>query len=807
MTKRYSRKQRRVQLQQKANPMYAGMTLIDGMTQPRSMPRNYRSYAKEGYGGNDTLFKVVNYAITNGAAIPPILFTDETMTKRIEKHPLLDKLKRPNPEMTGVFLRKAVIGYFLISGNCFLFMNRAAKSGPPDELWTLPPDKVRPIPDENRGITGYMYDDWPAEKNPIPPQLIGHLRSWNPEDPFFGMSPVQVAAIMIDQQTDARKWNLSLFQNFLKPPGAWTTEALLSKNDRVKLEERVNEKMAGYRNAGKAPVLDGALKWQSSAVPPSEMDWINSMKFNAGSIANVYNMPPQLIGDTSSTTYDNFQQAEVVSYTEFIFPALDDFYGVLNMWLVPLYPDLCDNRGVPTAFLYYDKETVEVIQQVLQAKKDAMAQRGGTGFIQGTMMLDEARELQGLPPLPGGAGKVFRIGAILVPADKIMDYAEQSLSEPAAPPMPQPEPLSGPSAQQPPLQGNGQGNTAADGGKPAANEQEQKPANNEKNPPKETSEKSTYEQMLQMVKDLPSTRSLARVQVKALDLETAEQKKAYMESVEVQRARWEDEAEKRIADYFKDEHAAVKKAVENAAMPSTAYGRASRALDKSSDALKDVLYKLYQDVAVDVGQETLKQFKKEAASHERKGIVDDFLKLFSSDVLVYLLSLAGQKIQQITESTRAEIQSTLSDGVAAGESIPKLAKRIDDLYLPQIIPNRSKVIARTEVVGASNFAAVQAAKQSGLTLNKVWLATEDSRTRPDHADADGQEVGMDEKFTVGGVEMDRPGDPSAPADLVINCRCTIYFKRVKTQDTTNDETDEKRLRRQQYKDFMDRVLV
>jgi HK97 family phage portal protein len=431
--------------EQKANPIYQGMTMIDGMTQPRSMPRNYKSYSREGYGGNDTLYKVINYAITNGAAIPPVLFTDKTMSKRIEKHPILDKLERPNPEMTGVFFRKAVIGYFLISGNCFMYMNRVAKNGPPDELWTLPPDRVRPIPDQNRGIIGYEYEDWPKERNPIPPQLIGHLRTWNPEDPFFGMSPVQVAAIMIDQQTDARKWNLSLFQNFLKPPGAWTTTALLSPNERSKLEARINEKMAGFRNAGKVPLLDGALKFEPSAVNPSEMDWINSLKFNAGSIANIYNMPPQLIGDTSSTTYDNFEQAEVVSYTEFIFPALDDFYGLLNMWQVPLYPDLA-NSG---AYLYYDKETVEVVQKVIQAQKDAQADRANKMWLSGLATQNEARELASLPTSPGG--NVYRIGLVLVPADKLQEYAEQSLTAPAGPPMPQAEPLDVPAQ---PLQGN-----------------------------------------------------------------------------------------------------------------------------------------------------------------------------------------------------------------------------------------------------------------------------------------------------------------------------------------------------------------
>ena len=435
MSKKY-KYQNRPRAQRKANPQLAGMTVIDGMTQPRSMPRNYKAYAREGYGQNDTLFKVCNYAMINGAAIPPVLFKDKSMKNgRIEQHALLERLDMPNPEMTGVFFRKAVIGYYLISGNSFLYAIRTNKAGPPDELWLLPPDRVRPVPDEKRGIVGYEYEDWSKDKNPIPPQLVGHLRTWNPEDPFFGMSWVQVVALMIDQQTDARKWNLSLFQNHLKPPGAWTTTALLSPNERSKLEARINEKMAGFRNAGKTPVLDGALKFESSAVAPSEMDWIESMKFNSGAIANVYNMPPQLIGDTSSTTYDNYEQAEVVSYTEFIFPVLDDFYGLLNHWLVPMYPDLAKSG----AYLYYDKETVEVVQKILQAQKDAQADRATKLWMSGVIMQNEARQAAGYEEVPDG--NVYRIGGILVPAGKMEEYAAQALTTPA---MPLPEPLDKP---------------------------------------------------------------------------------------------------------------------------------------------------------------------------------------------------------------------------------------------------------------------------------------------------------------------------------------------------------------------------
>lgn len=64
---------------------------------------------------------------------------------------------------------------------------------------------------------------------------------------------------------------------------------------------------------------------------------------------------------------------------------------------------------------------------------------------------------------------------------------------------------------------------------------------------------------------------------------------------------------------------------------------------------------------------------------------------------------------------------------------------------------------------------------SGETFYKTWLASADERTRPDHADADGQTVRLDEQFVVGGVAMDAPGDPAAPADEVVGCRCTLTF--------------------------------
>jgi len=124
----------------------------------------------------------------------------------------------------------------------------------------------------------------------------------------------------------------------------------------------------------------------------------------------------------------------------------------------------------------------------------------------------------------------------------------------------------------------------------------------------------------------------------------------------------------------------------------------------------------------------------------------------------------------------------ISQGVNLGDSIPKLAARVDIILSTSASerwPNRATVIARTETIGALNagrsdaFSAV--AQETGEKLEKLWLATDDSRTRTTHRQAEGQRVPVGQRFNVGGFELDFPGDPSGPAQEVIQCRCTMLL--------------------------------
>lgn len=89
---------------------------------------------------------------------------------------------------------------------------------------------------------------------------------------------------------------------------------------------------------------------------------------------------------------------------------------------------------------------------------------------------------------------------------------------------------------------------------------------------------------------------------------------------------------------------------------------------------------------------------------------------------------------------------------------------------------RAERIARTETIGASNAAIdarAQRLRDAGETVYRQWWAHLDKRTRSAHRVAHRQTVTGESSFRVGGSDMRYPGDPNAPADLVINCRCIM----------------------------------
>ena len=136
-----------------------------------------------------------------------------------------------------------------------------------------------------------------------------------------------------------------------------------------------------------------------------------------------------------------------------------------------------------------------------------------------------------------------------------------------------------------------------------------------------------------------------------------------------------------------------------------------------------------------------------------------------------LIALPALNVAKDLAWNRKLLASQLTQGVLLGDSIPKLAKRVQRVTGS----NYAAAVrtARTAVTGAENAGRVESYRRAnamGIKSQKEWLATLDGRTRHSHRQLDQEKVPEGEKFENG---CRYPGDPQGPYSEICNCRCTL----------------------------------
>lgn len=144
-------------------------------------------------------------------------------------------------------------------------------------------------------------------------------------------------------------------------------------------------------------------------------------------------------------------------------------------------------------------------------------------------------------------------------------------------------------------------------------------------------------------------------------------------------------------------------------------------------------------------------------------------------------STFDEKIDEAVSKSAVQIKT-------AGEFKDRLVLRIRSM--PQASADDLTSMIRREFgfyteAGARRIGQTTATAATGLAQNAAfepfegverWLTQRDLRRRASHAAADGQQK-KDGYYLIGGYQMQYPGDSSAPAREVVNCRCTQFFEK------------------------------
>ncbi|MGO4449113.1 phage minor head protein [Phyllobacterium sp. TAF24] len=130
--------------------------------------------------------------------------------------------------------------------------------------------------------------------------------------------------------------------------------------------------------------------------------------------------------------------------------------------------------------------------------------------------------------------------------------------------------------------------------------------------------------------------------------------------------------------------------------------------------------------------------------------------------------------------------ATVRKAISTGKPIPveTVDRMTTQQYANRLLLLRGETIARTETMGAFNESQMEAYRQlidSGAVaesvVQRVWHTAGDSRVRDTHQGMNGQTVSFRTPFqSSNGPLLQYPGDPSAPASEIVNCRCRMSIK-------------------------------
>jgi HK97 family phage portal protein len=244
----------------------------------------------------------------------------------------------------------------LLAGNSYL--KKVSAGGRTAELWPVSPDRLVPIPSKqiDEWIKGYALDQ--KQRVEYEPDEIIHHKFFNPANPLLGIAPLEAAAKTVDIDNGQQDWNKAAMQNRGVVDGVMAFDRNFDTQDQVdKIAERLNESIAGPKNARKIKVVGSNAKYTRMGLTAVEMDFGESRKFNRDEIFIIFGIPPAYGGSQEASTYNNYIVSELIFWFQTAIPLLDDLKDTFNL---SFRDELKDNEHIS-----YDLSKVAAIKRAM----------------------------------------------------------------------------------------------------------------------------------------------------------------------------------------------------------------------------------------------------------------------------------------------------------------------------------------------------------------------------------------------------------------------------------------------------------
>lgn len=252
----------------------------------------------------------------------------------VVEHPFLSILARPNAFMSGTDLIEMTSLYQELTGNAYWYIVEDETFGIPMEIWLLPSQYIKIVPGKDQVVAGYVYRQGTKEI-PFEATEVLHFKYPNPQDYFYGISPLLAVADSYNTNENILRFTNALFTNMARPEGVLQTEQNLTEEDFTSLKERWNAAYGGPSKANKTAVLTKGLKYTPITMSPRELDFRESRQVVREEICNAFGQSLGLYSDKANRA--NAEQAYASFLRDAIQPRLRRIEDTINLNLLPRF--------------------------------------------------------------------------------------------------------------------------------------------------------------------------------------------------------------------------------------------------------------------------------------------------------------------------------------------------------------------------------------------------------------------------------------------------------------------------------------
>jgi HK97 family phage portal protein len=257
-----------------------------------------------------TVFACIRNISEDVAKVPLKVYKKKGDEKeRLTDHPLHRIVNySPNPDMTAMDFRQTLTAHCLGWGNGYAEIVRTVLDEV-DSLYPLPPDKVTPKRHDNGDIYYEVQrDDGTVDR--VRSENMLHIHGLG-DDGLVGYNVIQYARENLGAAQAAETFGSTYFGNNTIIGGVLKHPGNLSEDAQKRLATSINEKYQGAENAHKIMVLEEAMDFTQTTIPPEQSQFLETRQFSVPEICRWFRMPPHKVHDLTRATFSNIEHEDL----------------------------------------------------------------------------------------------------------------------------------------------------------------------------------------------------------------------------------------------------------------------------------------------------------------------------------------------------------------------------------------------------------------------------------------------------------------------------------------------------------------